>query len=135
MTGVQTTNIDLELRRFDSIIADGLEPRIRYAAKVVDSTNSAKVIIIRAERSWNGPHRVIFKGHDKLYGRNSAGKYPLDVAELRTAFTLSATVTERISAFRTDRVIGIANNQAPVPMIAGSKIILHCIPIDAFAGT
>ena len=133
ITGVQSTDIDLELRRFDSIIADGLEPRIRYAAKVVDSTNSAKVIIIRAERSWNGPHRVIFKGHDKFYGRNSAGKYPLDVAELRTAFTLSATVTERIVAFRTDRIIALSNNQTPIPFTPEPKIIIHCIPIGAVA--
>jgi hypothetical protein len=114
ITGGAATDIDLELRRLDSMIADGLEPRIRYGTKVVDCENGTKVIVIRADRSWSGPHRVVFKGHDKFYGRNSAGKYGLDVAELRIAFTLSATLTERIRAFRTDRLIAITGSQTPV---------------------
>jgi hypothetical protein len=124
---------DLELRRLDSIIASGLDPRIRYAPKIVDCQGGRRVIVIRCERSWSGPHRVVFKGHDKFYGRNSAGKYPLDVAELRTAFTLSATVTERIANFRTDRIIALSNNDTPVPFVENPKIILHCIPIESFA--
>src|SRR5215831_3088675 len=75
ITGVGATDIDLELRRLDSMIADGLEPRIRYGITVVNCASGAKVIIIRADRSWSAPHRVIFRGHDKFYGRNSAGKY------------------------------------------------------------
>jgi hypothetical protein len=80
-----------------------------------------------------GPHRVVFQGHDKFYGRNSAGKYPLDVNELRAAFTLSSTVAERIRAFRTDRIIALGNNQTPVPFTDTPKIVLHCIPLESFA--
>jgi len=134
IAGVTTSDMDLERRRLDSIIASGLEPRIRYSTKVVDCQSGAKVLIIRSERSWSGPHRVIFKGHDKFYGRNSAGKYPLDVGELRTAFTLSATITERIANFRTDRIISLSNNDTPIPFVEDAKLILHCMPIESFAG-
>jgi hypothetical protein len=133
IVGIQAVDLDLETRRLESIMASGLDPRIRYALKVVICRDGRRVLIIRVERSWVGPHRVIFKGHDKFYGRNSAGKYPLDVNELRDAFTLPATVIERIRAFRTDRLIAISNNQTPIPLRETPKIVLHCIPIESFA--
>jgi hypothetical protein len=132
VAGFTTGDIDLELRRLDSLLATGLDPRIQYASKVLDNPDGSKVLILRCEKGWSGPHRVIFRGHDKFYGRNSAGKYPLDVGELRTAFTLSATITERIEGFRTDRIIALSNNQTPVPFTPEPKIILHCIPVAAF---
>jgi len=134
ITGLKSSDLDLEIRRLESIIGSGLDPRIRYAVKAVTCVNGLKALIFRVERSWSGPHRVIFKGHDKFYGRNSAGKYPLDVDELRTAFTLASTVTDRIRAFRTDRIINLSNNQTPVPFSPGPKLVLHLIPVEAFAG-
>jgi hypothetical protein len=133
VTGVQAADLDLEIRRLESILAAGLSPRIRYAIRVVSIANGQRVLVMRVERSWIGPHRVIFQGHDKFYGRNSAGKYPLDVNELRTAFTLSSTAIERIRGFRTDRIIGLANNETPIPFVEDPKIVLHCIPVDSFA--
>jgi predicted HTH transcriptional regulator len=135
IVGVDVVDLDMELRRLDSIIASGLDPRIRYSMRLVDCANNRRVVVIRCEHSWVGPHRVIFQEHDKLYGRNSAGKYPLDVGELRAAFTLSATTTDRIVGFRTDRIIALSNNDAPIPFVSDPKIVLHCIPIEAFAGS
>ena len=133
IVGVYSGDLDLEMRRLDDILASGLDPRIRYTSRLVDCRDNNKVLVIRVERSWSGPHRVIFKGHDKFYGRNATGKYPLDVSELRTAFTLSNTVVERIRAFRTDRIIAISNNDTPVPFADEAKIVLHCIPIESLA--
>jgi hypothetical protein len=115
--GVQSADLDQEMRRMDSILAAGLSPRIRYATKIVTAANGARAVVVRVERSWSGPHRVVFQGNDKFYGRNSAGKYPLDVNELRAAFTLATTVTERIRAFRTDRLIALGNNETPLPFV------------------
>jgi hypothetical protein len=133
IAGFQSADSDLEIRRLESIMASGLDPRIRYSIRVIDVAENRRTLVIRVDRSWSGPHRVIFKGHDKFYGRNSAGKYPLDVNELRTAFTLSATVIDRVRAFRTDRVIALSNNQTPVRFEQTSKILLHCIPVETFA--
>jgi hypothetical protein len=77
---------------------------------------------------------VIFQQSERFWGRNSSGKYPLDVNELRAAFTLSGTVMERIRSFRTDRIIAISNNETPVPMNPGPKMVMHCIPTESFAG-
>jgi predicted HTH transcriptional regulator len=85
LTGFRCTNSDVEIQRLDSILASGLSPRIRYAARLIPCNAGLKVLVIRVERSWGGPHRVIFSGHDKFYGRNSSGDFPLDVASPRRA--------------------------------------------------
>jgi Putative DNA-binding domain len=134
ITGTRAMDLDLEVRRLDSIIAAGLSPRIRHSIKPVTTAAGPSVLIIRIERSWAGPHRVIYGSHDKFYGRNSGGKYPLDVNELRAAFTLSSTATEKIRAFRTDRIIALSDGQTPIPFMGSSKVILHFIPLEAFSG-
>ncbi len=134
IVGVQVADIDLELRRLDSMLASGISPRIKYELRAIPLQSGNEVLMVRTQRSWLGPHRVVFKGHDKFYGRNSAGKYPLDVTELRTAFNLSGTVNERIRAFRMDRIIALMNNETPIPFTDTSKAILHCIPVESFAG-
>lgn len=133
IVGLGAVDPDAETRRLDSILASGLSPRIRYGLRSI-STSFGSVFVIRTDRSWNGPHRVVFGGHDKFYGRNSAGKYPLDVNELRAAFNLSSTATERIRAFRADRLIALSNNQTPVPFVDTPKIVIHFLPIESFVG-
>ena len=134
LPGLTVSDFDQEVRRLDSIINDGLDPRIRFAIRTIKRDPKLPVLIIRVDRSWIGPHRVVFKGHDKFYARNSAGKYSMDVSELRSAFTLSGSVIERVRQFRADRIAKIEGSQAPVLLPAGSKTILHLIPIDSFAG-
>jgi hypothetical protein len=134
VTGIQSTDLDADIRRLDSILASGLSPRIRYLARIITTHSGDRLLIVRIDRSWGGPHRVVFQGHDKFYGRNSAGKYPLDVNELRAAFTLSSTTVERIRAFRTDRIIALSNNETPLPFVTTPKVVLHCIPVQAFGG-
>lgn len=124
-------DVDAEILRLNSLIASGLDPRIRYSTKSIDCENR-KVLLIRIEKSWNGPHRVILKGHDKFYGRTSAGKYSLDVQELRRAFTDNMAVIEKLRAFRSDRTIEIIANRTPIPMNIGSKMVLHVLPFESF---
>jgi hypothetical protein len=93
--------------------------------------NGRHVLVIRAHRSWIAPHRVLL--NDKFYGRNSAGKYPLDVSELRTAFTLSETTAERIRNFRKERLMKIAGGETPLLLHPGAAMIIHVVPLSTFA--
>jgi hypothetical protein len=133
IVGLQSSDLDMERQRLENMMASGLEPRIRYEIKDITCAGDKRVLILRMDRSWSGPHRVVFQQSDRFWGRNSSGKYPLDVNELRAAFTLSSTVMERIRSFRTDRIIAISNNETPVPMKPGPKVVMHCIPIESFA--
>jgi len=133
LEGLTIENIDREIIRLESMIREGIEPRILgITIKSVNLSNSRTALIIRVPKSWISPHRVSFKGHDKFYSRSTNGKYPLDVAELRIAFNLSETITERIRKFREDRISKIFGNETPIPFYDNPKIVLHLIPIISF---
>ncbi|HEY6345294.1 MAG TPA: ATP-binding protein [Bryobacteraceae bacterium] len=130
--GVEIVDTDQEILRLDSIIRTGLSPRIRHSPRAVPLANGRYVLLIRSERSWYGPHRVTFKGDSRFWGRTSNGKYELDVTDLRNAFLFANTVTERIAAFRAERVIALQNGQSPVPLADSAKLVMHCIPFESF---
>jgi hypothetical protein len=133
ITGVQASDLDAVIQRMENMLRSGISPRIRYEIGTIVTQSGQKVLVIRIERSWSAPHRVVFQNHDKFYGRNASGKYPLDVNELRAAFTLSNTVVERIRSFRTDRIIDITDGRMPMPFVDSPTVVLHCIPLDSFA--
>jgi hypothetical protein len=132
INGIQTPDLDAAIQRIENILRTGISPRMRYELRAV-TTSADRVLIVRVERSWSAPHRVVFQNHDKFYGRNAAGKYPLDVNELRSSFTLSSTVIDRIRGFRADRIIAIASGQTPLPFVDSPTVVIHCLPLDAFA--
>jgi hypothetical protein len=130
--GIELTNPDEEIRKYENIIRDGIEPRIVCAIRAINLGEKKYSLIIRVEKSWTGPHRVTYKGHDKFYSRNSAGKYPLDTNELKLAFSLSQTLTEQITRFKTERISQIFSDNLPLPFYDGGKIVLHLVPLESF---
>lgn len=131
--GIEVTNVDEEIRKYENIIRDGIEPRIIFATRAINVSGQKFTFIFRIDKSWTGPHRVIYKGHDKFYSRNSAGKYALDTSELKIAFTLSQTLTEQIIKFKTERIAQLFTGNLPLPFYDGGKIVLHLIPLESFA--
>ncbi len=123
---------DQVLQRLESLCADGVSPRlagVRY--RFVPLAEGGEVLLIRVAKSWNAPHRVVAGGHAHFYGRNAAGSYPLDVGELRQAFTLSESVAERIRAFRANRLLALGNDETLVPLVPGAKVVLHVVPLQS----
>lgn len=133
LVGIVIDNVDEFTRRVESLIRDGIAPRIVglqiSAYKII---NSNYIVLIRIPKSWNSPHQVIFKNADKFYTRATNGKYKLDVTELRNAFILSDTITERVRKFREDRISKIIAGETPVPLLPHAKIIIQYIPINSF---
>src|SRR3972149_3327791 len=114
------TDIEKECLRLDSMARDGLEPRIpNLQIKAVPLLECGAAIVIRIPRSYNPPHRVVFKGKNRFWARSSAGKYEPDVDELRTLFTLAPQLADRIRGFRADRIAKIAAGEAPA-VLTGS---------------
>jgi len=72
---------------------------------------------------------MIAKGDSRFYSRNSAGKYPLDVSEIRAAFALSESLPEKARRFREERVARIIADETPVPLAHTSRTILHLLPL------
>jgi len=123
--------IDGELLRLSNILSSGLEPRVRYASHVIPCPEG-NVLLLRIEKSWNAPHRVIFKGYDKFFARASTGKYSLDVQQLRRAFIDNGAVADRMRSFRADRLANIIAGVMPVSTNPGPKLVLHLLPFESF---
>jgi hypothetical protein len=132
--GVQIGDPDQEILRLDSVIRSGLSPRIQHSTRAVPLASGRYVLIIRSERSWYGPHRIIFKSDSRFYGRTSNGKYELDVTDLRNAFLFANTVTEKVAAFRSERIIALENGRALAPLADGAKLVMHCMALESFGG-
>jgi len=132
LDGVILSDIDAEKLRLEQILQNGLEPRLpKVDIEIIQSNDGRNFIVIKVNRSWLAPHKV--RTNNQFYGRNSAGKYPMDVSELRTAFMLTEQLSERIKSFRNARVRKIKeNDELPVKLIDGGKIIFHLIPLSAF---
>ena len=128
------TSGDQVIQRFENLCRDGVEPRltgVQYRFIPLDGDGFA--LVVRIPKSWSAPHRVSTGNHAHFYGRNSAGAYQLDVAELRQAFTLSDTVVERIRSFRANRLLALGSDEAPIRLKEGALMVLHVIPLQAIA--
>jgi len=132
LTGLEI-NGDKEILRLENLVRDGIEPRIPgIAMRTVTISSGSIVLLIKIPRSWSLPHMVSFKGNSRFYSRNSVGKYPLDVGELRDLFAISETIYERVRNFRSERLAQIIAGETPIPIPDSAKIVLHLMPLNSF---
>jgi hypothetical protein len=133
LCGLEITDPDAEILRLDSMIRDGIAPRIPgVKIRAIPFQNGRVAIVLEIRRSWASPHMVTFKGASKFYSRSSVNKQPLDVAEIKAAFLRSETTAERIRNFRRDRLAAIVARETPVVLHSESSLVLHVVPIGAF---
>ena len=131
--GLSISNVDSEILRLSNMIQSGIDPRIpgvKIHTVVFESGNI--VIIIRIPRSWMLPHMVTFDNLSRFYSRNSAGKYQLDVSEIKNLVLLSQSISDRIRNFRAEHISNIVADETPLPLSNNPKIVLHLVPINAF---
>jgi len=131
--GLEGINADAEIRRLDNIIRDGIAPRISgIHIKSIEGFTKGLMVVVRIPKSWASPHMVTFQNSSRFYSRNSAGKYQLEVSEIRSAFALSETLPEKVRRFRDDRIAKIIADETPAQLDHCPKIVLHILPIAAF---
>ncbi|MBI5679362.1 MAG: ATP-binding protein [Methanobacterium sp.] len=132
--GLDISNPDDEITRLENMIRNGIEPKISPIEMIsIRLSDSGKVIIlVKVPKSWRSPHRVTLRGHNKFYLRISNSNHEMDVSELRNAFNLSETLTEKIKRFREDRLSNIIADEGPVGMNNSAKTVIHIIPLNSF---
>jgi hypothetical protein len=130
--GLVGINADAEILRLENLIRDGVEPRINgLHMKAISGFSSGPVIVLRISKSWSSPHMTKL-GDSRFYSRNNAGKYPLDVVQIRTAFAFSESLPERVRRFREERIARIVAEETPIVLPRGdAKVVLHLVPIAA----
>jgi hypothetical protein len=125
---------DVELRRLDDMARSGLQPRIsNFVMRAVSSPVGGHVIVVRIPRSYNQPHRVIRDNSNRFWARSSASskRYEPNVEELRRIFNEAPLTAERIRAFRTNRLVKIAAQEAPVALAENCLLVLHVVPYSS----
>lgn len=131
--GLGDIDPDAQILRFENLIRDSISPRLPgISIRAITIEGNGPVLAIHIPKSWASPHMVTYGGISKFYARNSAGKYQLDVFELRTAFNATNIEGEHLRTFRTDRIGKVISNETPVLLEDKPKVILHFIPISAF---
>jgi hypothetical protein len=130
-----TINPDQDRLTWEQVIRTGAQPRILGIVVRDIPVKGGHALLFRIPRSFVGPHAVTYKGSHSLrfYSRTSAGKYPLDVAELRSAFLNTSGLSETIRNFQTDRLGQALSGGHAVRFADGAaKIVVHLIPLTAF---
>lgn len=131
LCGVEVENLDREILRLEQLVRNGIEPRIpKVEFRAIRLSENRYVWLIRVSPSWTAPHRV--KRNSKFYARNSAGRYELDVNELRLAFSMTETMAGRIREFRIDRLAKINAGLTPVPLAGEGSMVVHVVPVQSF---
>lgn len=131
---LDVTSRDQVLLRLESLCATGVDPRlVGVHFHWVPLAAGGFVLVVRVPKSWNAPHRV--GASNQFYARNAAGSFPMDVTELRHAFTVSGEITQRMRAFRAERLLALSSQQGPVVLQAGAVGVLHVLPLQAFSGS
>jgi hypothetical protein len=133
LVGISELDSDKEKLRLENIIRDGIAPRIAgISIQPVQLQNNNSALVIHIPKSWLSPHMVTYRGASRFFARNSAGKYQLDVHEIRQAFLLSESITERIKNYRLERLSQISAGNTPISIGAHAQLVMHVIPVSAF---
>ncbi|MGO8739162.1 AlbA family DNA-binding domain-containing protein [Rhodoblastus sp.] len=134
IVGVEIDNVDKEKLRLGDIIRSGLEPRLsNFDFRWLQMDGKRGVMVVRVPRSWTAPHRVTLRNHLHFYMRNAAGKHPMNVDELRQAFSLSEGLARRVRHFRAGRVEAVISRDLPFALQDGPKAAIHFVPLSEVA--
>jgi predicted HTH transcriptional regulator len=88
LTGLPDVDPDALINRLESLVRDGVEPRIvGVRIRAVSLSGGGAALVIRIPKSWNPPHRVSAARSNRFYVRNSGGAHEASVEELRVLFT------------------------------------------------
>lgn len=133
--GLGRIDADKIILGLEQMLRTGVQPPLTIESTAVPLANGGVAIVMRIPKSWNPPHQVTFKNASKFYARASAGKYQLDVNDLRSIFLLSSTIADRMRNFQADRIAKIVVNDGPVPLMDGGALLLHVLPLSAFSAS
>jgi hypothetical protein len=128
IVGLANVNLDAEKLRFEQWLQTGVEPRLPvHRFHILETAPGVTVLVLVVKGSWVGPHMVA-TADSRFYARTSAGKYALDVTEIRSAFLAGEELPARIRRFRDERLGLIASAETPVELPVGGGVVLHLVP-------
>ena len=136
LSSIEIADSDAELRRWENIVQDGVEPRLPgLRLQWIPIVGGRGVMLIRVPASPVAPHRVSFSNWSRFFGRRSNAKYEMDTQELRDAFTASEALPTRIRSLHFEAIDTAVRGDLPVGMGDDPKAILTLVPMSYFHET
>lgn len=131
LTPIAADGVDAAMLRMESLLKDGVEPRLPgLRLRWIPTGQDGGVIVLRAPASLSGPHRVKFKNWGKFFGRNSRGKFEMDTFELRQAFTASDQIPARVRALHEKAVSTSFGGLLPFRQIDEPSAVATIVPLS-----
>jgi Putative DNA-binding domain len=130
LASISEDKIDDAKLRFESIIRTSIEPAIQGLKINSVKVSSGCALIIEIPRGLFGLHMI--KSRRAFIARTSAGKFDLDVNEIRAAFVGAEAAVQRLSEFRADRTENILNGNALWPLCSSRVGVIHLLPLASF---
>ncbi|MEP7372344.1 MAG: ATP-binding protein [Chitinophagaceae bacterium] len=134
--GISVSSTDELVLQLDSIVRTGIDPRLEgFSIETTSFSEGKQIILLKILKSFIGPHRVIYKNHDKYYSRGLAGKYQMDHDQLKAAFINRQDPSSQIQQ-NADRLVNdLISGIFPIPMGENAKLALHLIPVNSVSNT
>lgn len=127
--GLPDVILDLENK-----LRAGINPRVQgHKIDGIPLKNGKYVIYIAVPSSLNAPHMVTFKDTNKFYSRNSVGKYPMNVQEIRDMVLLSADLPEKMDDWVRGRLGKISLDQGIIPHGVTLWQAVHIVPASSIS--
>jgi hypothetical protein len=133
LPGVAVDDPDAAILRLEGKLQTGVEPRlIGVRTKWVRLDNGRGVLVLRIPGSLSAPHRVTFRNGARFYGRNSRGKYELDVHDLRHAFTESAQLPQQFRQLHAEAIAASQGVDMPFAIDQAPTAVISVAPLGLF---
>ena len=124
---------DADVLMLQEIVRRHIEPKVFTADyHSVELNAGGYALVVRIRKTWAGAHMVTYNDDFRFYTRHQGGRSPMNVPEIRAAFTLAETTMEKINRFRLERLGNILAGEIPVTLGDKGIIVLHLCPLRSF---
>ena len=133
LPGVEVDDHDAAILRLEGKLQTGVNPRLIGArTQWVPLANGRGALVLRIPGSLSAPHRVTYKGGARFFGRNSRGKYELDVHDLRQAFTDAAQLPQQFRQLHAEAIAASQGAEMPFAVEKAPVAVISVAPLGLF---
>lgn len=124
--------IDKVKQQINSIVMDGIKPRVQLEIKEIEIERDSYCLIIKIHNSYNKPHMVVYNKDNRFYQRNANGTTDmLDVDQIRNLVLSPDKLRKEIDSFIRQRR-NIIKKQFPLAPGEYPVFCVHIIPVESF---
>lgn len=131
--GVELDDVDATILTLENRLRDGIAPRLTgVRMQPVPLENGRYALVIRVPSGMAAPHQVSFRSSGKFYNRNSAGKFQMDVHDLRLAFTDAGGLSARFHRLHAEAIERSRGHEMPLAVLEDPAAVVSVFPLTLF---